>query len=817
MPSRYPPLRPSTPWLARTLIFVTVAAIITTVVALVLVLSPTDAANRKSHIPSDLELIGDGSHFLIVPGSRPGTVRFDFHVNSRKVLESRDMATTNCNLESVMTQIASTMETSGAPGRIQFSGVSGAPGFVVRNTAGHVIAFSVVDYRNAPSGQLRSDMDLVVSRSKSATISVTKAYTFDNANDNFEKIILIIFSEDGKFCFKVQHGGEVVHQQNCVTSKSQLVRTIGEYFRHDSNPSSATIVDQTEVDDDKKDQPHMREAWDKYNNPDIFHLGGKPGFEYNYATIRSNGWNSGRSRVMAWPDTYWPTFEDGLGHRWQSTSGDHDNTCSSDIDCLSPLEKYDMAFNNWRPQKKFFEYRPFDPNQCGWTDRPVAKHWDDQLYLMRGPAASRIQGNAICHNGIDDSQNGMVDDCTKNGCEYLSHSGQAMLPRWFGLCHQWVPASILQPEPQHAVVIKTADGIAVPFQVSDIKGLSMTLGYNTIFFGTRCDLEDKNIPRDRFGRIDNQACRNTNAGAFHVILANMIGRDGRPFAMDRTWDAPVWNQPIVGYKLISETDIDSAADACRWLGGCSGSGYNWNLNAKSWVAISVSVSWVSESYPSRSPRMSMAERFISSSKYNYLLELDARGNIVGGEWKFGEPEHPDFLFLPFERESRVEDDFQNVDPAKVQDLINQASSSDTRSIEPGPSSTRKSSSDDSSKSIMLSDVSCRAELSVTAEEPPFIVSSTEVQIFMAGCSLDEFDLTLILSHGLVSFEKRYHVTNCAPAEISTYAFSNMLSTGSWDLEILQSSGAVEIVGWTMQFTVKMGALSPSEHSLTLNI
>ena len=97
---------------------------------------------------------------------------------------------------------------------------------------------------------------------------------------------------------------------------------------------------------------------------------------------------------------------------------------------------------------------------------------------------------------------------------------------------------------------------------------------------------------------------------------------------------------------------------------------------------------------------------------------------------------------------------------------------------------------------------------MTAEEPPFIVSSTEVQMIMAGCSLDEFDLTLILSHGLVSFEKRYHVTNCAPVEISTYAFSNMLSAGSWDLEISKSSGAVEIVGWTMRFTVKMGALSP---------
>ena len=42
---------------------------------------------------------------------------------------------------------------------------------------------------------------------------------------------------------------------------------------------------------------------------------------------------------MPWPDTYWPTYEDSVNARWQGS------------DVPSPLEKYDMAFNNWQPSQ----------------------------------------------------------------------------------------------------------------------------------------------------------------------------------------------------------------------------------------------------------------------------------------------------------------------------------------------------------------------------------------------------------------------------------------------------------------------------------
>jgi len=504
---------------------------------------------------------------------------------------------------------------------------------------------------------------------------------------------------------------------------------------------------------------------------------------------------------MAWPDTYWPTFEDGLAHRWQSHKGDRSNKCASDIDCLSPLEKYDMAFNNWRPSKSFFAYKAYDPDECGWTNRPIRKHWDDELYQQRGPAAAENPGNEICHNGVDDSRNGMIDDCTKNGCEF-TRGGQPMLARWFGLCHQWVPASILHPEPSHTVTIKTSDGISVPFQPSDVKGLSLTLVYNSIFFSTRCDLEDSEIPRDRFGRIDNQVCRNTNAGAFYVILTNLLGREGRPFAMDRTWDAPVWNQPVVGYEVSDETPFSKAADACKWLGGCSGRGYNWNSKAVSWVAMNLRVDWVAESYPSRFPRLSQVDQFISNSNYRILIELDGKGNVIGGEWKFGEPDHPDFLFLPFEIESLVEKDFEeNVDAATIQRLI-------TKSTKPSDNfmTADEVSSDEArlfmatSNSVLGGSGIFDTKFSVAVDA--FVVSRVSVQVEVEECQESQLEFTLTIAHGLFSFEKRVIVTNCQPVSVSTHAFSNMRGNGDWRLTLKDASSMVKLVKYSVSVSEK---------------
>ena len=49
-------------------------------------------------------------------------------------------------------------------------------------------------------------------------------------------------------------------------------------------------------------------------------------------------------------------------------------------------------------------------------------------------------------------------------------------------------------------------------------------------------------------------CEDTNAGAFHVVLTNFVGRKNRSFIIDKTRDLEVWNQPVYGYesKILEE-------------------------------------------------------------------------------------------------------------------------------------------------------------------------------------------------------------------------------------------------------------------------
>ena len=45
---------------------------------------------------------------------------------------------------------------------------------------------------------------------------------------------------------------------------------------------------------------------------------------------------NGTAEPRPWADTYWPTYQDSINHRWQRG-------------VLSPAEKYDRAFNGWIP------------------------------------------------------------------------------------------------------------------------------------------------------------------------------------------------------------------------------------------------------------------------------------------------------------------------------------------------------------------------------------------------------------------------------------------------------------------------------------
>lgn len=321
----------------------------------------------------------------------------------------------------------------------------------------------------------------------------------------------------------------------------------------------------------------------------------------------------GTAERESWASTYWPTYEDSINARWASGE-------------LSPAQKYDQAFNGWEPTEDFHALRPFDRYSA-----TPGEGWDTEYYEQQGPLATHISNNM--GNGRDrqlaiENEGRPEDDW--------------VVETWWGLCHAWVPAALLEDRPLRSV---TYNG--VEFHVGDIEAL-LIAAYNRApadMIGGRCNVGggDTEVERDEHGRAVDVECRDSNPGALHVIVTNYLGMQNRGFAFDRTFDYEVWNQPVTGYEITKQEEIDIAR--ANELLGRTGDSYEYNEDAAFLYEVGLSVKWVTESHASKTP--ADTARYTRTDRYTYILEVDADGKVIGGEWTGRSREsHPDFLWNP---------------------------------------------------------------------------------------------------------------------------------------------------------------------------
>ncbi len=385
------------------------------------------------------------------------------------------------------------------------------------------------------------------------------------------------------------------------------------------------------------DASEKADQWNYTNNPSRF---GVP-LEYTLAKLPKEG----KASKTPWPDTYWPVYEDSYNARWQRSSfatGDVVN------DELSPAEKYDVAFNGWKIPEGFLKLKPYSSSNC------EGKSWDKTYYEKLGPAATYVakeKGNWDAHDGVDNDNDGKTDECDdRDGVE-----------TWWGLCHAWVPAAILEEEPIHPV---TYNG--VKFEVSDIKALIIGMYDRTeaMMIGGRCN--EKEVLRDeKTGEIKNIECKDTNAGSYHVIMSNFLGTMKRAIAEDRTSNYEVWNQPIIEWKNHELKEI-TEAEALKLLNRPTVKKYTEinPLAVKLFYAES-STFYITESHASKVPYVNTIQDYTREDRYKYIIEVDKDGKINGGEWVLDasdkKPNVPDFLWLPIKgRGGNPEMDFAKV-------------------------------------------------------------------------------------------------------------------------------------------------------------
>lgn len=305
---------------------------------------------------------------------------------------------------------------------------------------------------------------------------------------------------------------------------------------------------------------------------------------------------------VPWPGSYWPIYQDSINAR-------HSNDAS-------PAEKYARAFGLNIQQ---FMNRVSTVNGVySQSHRP------------------RCRGNLDCRGLNDGSQCAKREGQSQGFC----------IPTWFGICHAWAPAAMVEAEPRCPVVRN-----GVTFSVSDIKAL-LTAAYdgappNTVAAGLRYNGPD-NAQRDQYGRFVDPAYRDLNAGFFHVAIANMMGRFRQTLVLDVSAGAEVWNHPLRSYQVLEQRTFTPQQAGAQFY---RTNYYPFNQYATSIVYMRTRLTWITETEEDGElVRSGRVDRYTITRDYTYLLELDQSGQIIGGEWvKNSNTEHPDFMWFPISR------------------------------------------------------------------------------------------------------------------------------------------------------------------------
>jgi len=375
----------------------------------------------------------------------------------------------------------------------------------------------------------------------------------------------------------------------------------------------------------------------------------------------------GMTSRQIFPSNWWPQTSEGIAARWNSQVKNYADW-TTDRDNLAPTEKYDILFYPG-DTRRIEEIRAFPREES------------------RRPPDER--GEGILRPAVT-----VVGPTT--GWEMTNHGTyQRTYPdSWWGHCNGWASYVTAEREsaPLHDILVQVDDGKIVQcseptpscvlFRPADIEALMSEIYFHdtSTVAGRRCNTSRDKIERDAQGRPIDPACRDLNPATFHLALTGLLGRgapaltdlngpsEKLPFVMDFAYHEEVWTFPVMAYEIRS-MDYVTEAQASRLV--CHGSSraagcrrYKWNENATRFAHVEMVVRTMSYAttnagllaFPLSRPGQPV------DHVYHYVLELDGRGVILGGEWitsptsigPNSKEMHPDFIFMAVQPEATSE-------------------------------------------------------------------------------------------------------------------------------------------------------------------
>ncbi len=233
--------------------------------------------------------------------------------------------------------------------------------------------------------------------------------------------------------------------------------------------------------------------------------------------------------------------------------------------------------DEWRVPYSGYIY----PDTAGGTQRALAKY-DRAFNGGRGMAVSYEQRDT----SMTERGPGLF------GSRLLSRQ---RTPDWYGHCNGWTSAAIRHAEPVKSVTIN-----GVTFTPSDIKGLLAEIyiyNHHEVLAG------------------ENQ--HPVNAGVFHAIVANWLGRGDHPLGMEADPSEEKWNYPVYAYATSSAKHSAREVEVKMNIAYAKDSNGEWD----------------------ESPRIKRVKYF------HYTLNLNASGKIVGGHF-YRDSNVIDMLWVP---------------------------------------------------------------------------------------------------------------------------------------------------------------------------
>ncbi|MAZ48914.1 MAG: hypothetical protein CME65_10140 [Halobacteriovoraceae bacterium] len=268
---------------------------------------------------------------------------------------------------------------------------------------------------------------------------------------------------------------------------------------------------------------------------------------------------------------------------------------------------------------------------------------------------------------------------------YVIKRKNSRMATWEGICDGWSTAAGIMPRPRKAVSFRLPDGRELKFYPEDIKGLTSMLWANStiqdgkfindqgqnvgggiIMQGLRCN--DGDAAKDEFGRIYDHRpdafsgkleprCVGVHPAIWHLGMVNILGLQKRSFIVERKVGAAVDNHPMWRYEMemfnpyTGEYSNNLNAVKVRFDRSRDQFANYRNPNTRYLVGLKTSMIYLDWAKPVREERNSEEDDLDVTKTMFYDLELDASGNIIGGQWRSKEVgkgsnhNQPDFFWV----------------------------------------------------------------------------------------------------------------------------------------------------------------------------